>query len=108
MEAEINIYTYDFKMEDETEYAFWVFRRGELIYEDQAKLNKENTVFHAELLVIEEALQWIRNSPHKIVIIQSFKSLGNKRHFFKKSQYKQLNYFKSQEQRSSLNGFVDI
>jgi hypothetical protein len=64
----INIYTDGSKTESQTGAAFTVYKQNTEIYFQQFKLHFNCSVFQAELLAIEKALNWIKNSSYNTEI----------------------------------------
>lgn len=75
-EADIQIYTDGSKLNNNTGYAYCVYKSNKLIREDQTQLRSENTVYQAELLAIEEAITWANTSHHKSATIYSDSQSG--------------------------------
>lgn len=75
-EADIQIYTDGSKLENNTGYAYCVYKDNTLIKEDQTQLRSANTVYQAELLAIEEAITWAITSHHKSATIYSDSQSG--------------------------------
>lgn len=60
----IKIYTDGSKVEDNTAYALVAFNSDKKIYEQTVKIQKENTVYQAELHAIITAINWALTTEH--------------------------------------------
>ena len=65
----ITIFTDGSRMEDGTSAAFVVYKENIEIFTHQIKLNEKNSIYQAELIAIQQALNWIRNYNHNHFLI---------------------------------------